>query len=141
MAGILITFSLIVFPLAIYFQDLAGSNSTWITKWAYGIFTISQILNPILPVTLTVGQIKSSIRLGFRKIYTLNPARIAVSGKIRLFCFDKTGTLTKPGLDFLRFEPASKKSIGKDGDGSKFAEWAMATAHAVTQFKEQYIGN
>ena len=36
-----------------------------------------------------------------RGIYCLNPKRIAVSGKIRLFLFDKTGTLTRDGLDFL----------------------------------------
>lgn len=89
-------------------------------------------------MTLTVGQIKSSIRLGFRRIFTLNPARIAVSGKIRLFCFDKTGTLTRPGLDFLKFEPAQE---APPADTHKMAEWAMATAHAITMFKDQYIGN
>ena len=94
--------------------------------------------HPLQPVTLSVGQIKSSIRLGFRKIFTLNPARIAVSGKIRLFCFDKTGTLTRPGLDFLRFEPAQQNM---PQESLQMAEWAMATAHAITMFKDQYIGN
>ena len=40
-------------------------------------------------------------------INCLNPKRIAISGKIRVFCFDKTGTLTKDGLDFLGAIPAS----------------------------------
>lgn len=137
-AAVLIVYALIVFPIAIWFQIKAGTESSWITKWVYGLFTVSQIFNPILPVTLTVGQIKSSIRLGFRRIFTLNPARIAVSGKIRLFCFDKTGTLTRPGLDFLKFEPARENA---GAEAHKMAEWGMATAHAITMFKDQYIGN
>lgn len=54
-ALVLITYACICFPLSVGFQILAGGHKTWITIWVYAIFTASQILNPILPVTLTVG--------------------------------------------------------------------------------------
>lgn len=44
-------------------------------------------------------------RLKGHGINCLQPKRIMISGKIRVFCFDKTGTLTKEGLDFVGFQP------------------------------------
>lgn len=44
-------------------------------------------------------------RLKRHGINCLQPKRIMISGKIRVFCFDKTGTLTKEGLDFVGFQP------------------------------------
>ena len=115
----------------------------------YVVFTWSQILTPMLPVALNVGQMHAMERLRVRVIFCLrmksifslqlahelpfhtslpsalekwlsdslhlqkkginclNPKRIAISGKIRVFCFDKTGTLTKDGLDFLGAIPSS----------------------------------
>lgn len=43
-------------------------------------------------------------RLKRHGINCLQPKRIMISGKIRVFCFDKTGTLTKEGLDFVGFQ-------------------------------------
>ena len=62
------------------------------------VFIISQILSPILPVALNVGQMNAANRLKQKGISCLNAKRISISGKIRCFCFDKTGTLTKDGL-------------------------------------------
>lgn len=58
-------------------------------------------MSPLLPVALEVGQLQSVERLKKRGIYCLNPKRIAIAGKIRVFCFDKTGTLTKEGLELV----------------------------------------
>ena len=115
----------------------------------YVVFTWSQILTPMLPVALNVGQMHAMERLRVRGIllcahesvmlipvYTsaaitvlycrqhfetwlngflslqkkgincLNPKRIAISGKIRVFCFDNTGTLTKDGDDLIGAIPS-----------------------------------
>ena len=73
-------------------------------------------MSPLLPIALVVGQTMSSKRLKdvgvcwyvllqpqrlSASVYSLDPKRIAISGKIRVYCWDKTGTLTKSGLDFL----------------------------------------
>ncbi len=44
-------------------------------------------------------------RLKTKGIVSLQPKRIMISGKVRVYAFDKTGTLTKDGLDFLGFRP------------------------------------
>jgi cation-transporting ATPase 13A3/4/5 len=36
-----------------------------------------------------------------KHIFSLSNKRIAISGKIRVFCFEKTGTLTQEGLNFV----------------------------------------
>lgn len=38
-------------------------------------------------------------------IFCLDPRRVAISGKVRIFALDKTGTLTQPFLDFLGLQP------------------------------------
>ncbi|KAK3240845.1 hypothetical protein CYMTET_49348 [Cymbomonas tetramitiformis] len=93
--AMLLLFAIVCFALTITFQTRSGVQSSFVTKWGYGIFTISQILSPLIPIALVVGQINSSNRLRRAGIFTVDPARISISGKIRLFAFDKTGTLTK----------------------------------------------
>jgi len=153
---ILLVFGLIVFPVAIYFQSLSGSESSIITKIVYGIFTVSQILSPLLPVAMVVGQNMAAARLQKVGVYCVNPKRIAISGKIRVFCFDKTGTLTKDGLDFLGLRMKSDADV--DGDGAETKDFAdtvcsdsgavgpvvmhgLATCHAVAQFGDRMVGN
>jgi len=45
-----------IFNLAGYLQEISGQPKTGITAWAYGIFTVSQTLSPLLPLALVVGQ-------------------------------------------------------------------------------------
>ena len=94
-----------IFNFAVYLQKLSGQPKTGISAWAYGIFTVSQTLSPLLPLALVVGQTVSASRLLEIGVRCINPKRIAISAKIRTFCFDKTGTLTKDGLDFLGAQP------------------------------------
>lgn len=68
--------------------------------YRYATFTASQTLSPLLPVALRTGEQNASKRLGTAGIFCLNPKRISIAGKIRVFCFDKTGTLTQSGLEF-----------------------------------------
>lgn len=55
---ILLAYSAICFVLAIDFQNRAGTKSDWVTKWIYGTAIVSQVLSPLLPVALEVGQIQ-----------------------------------------------------------------------------------
>lgn len=95
-----------------------------------------------------------------RGIFCLNPKRIAISGKIRLFLFDKTGTLTRDGLDFLGVRPVAatdekqvtlqslhhpaEAAAGKQNGERELSQhvlWGCASCHAVTRFGEQLVGN
>lgn len=51
-------------------------------------------------------------RLKSKGIVSLQPKRIMISGKVRVYAFDKTGTLTKDGLDFLGFRPVVEPASG-----------------------------
>lgn len=73
------------------------------------MFTCSQIFSPLLPVALKVGQIRSSKRLLEKGVFCVNPRRIAISGKVNVFCFDKTGTLTNDGMEFSGVSYVTKR--------------------------------
>ena len=75
-----------------------GSHFTFNSSWPGLVCMISQICHPLLPMALTVGQTMSCARLKKMQICCLDPKRISISGKIKVFCFDKTGTLTKVKL-------------------------------------------
>ena len=44
-------------------QYHTGQKGNWITKWTYCIAILSQIVSPLLPVALEIGQIYASRRL------------------------------------------------------------------------------
>ena len=110
----------------------------------YGVFTVSQVLSPLLPIALVAGQVAASQRLSALGVFCLNPKRIAISGKIRVFCFDKTGTLTKDGLDFI----GAVGREDKDGEIQAHVELysqsllrGLATCHALSKFGSTLVGN
>ncbi|XP_063932470.1 polyamine-transporting ATPase 13A3-like isoform X1 [Zophobas morio] len=150
-ACILFCYGCFVFVLAVIFQNWSGLGGNWVTKWAFGLFTISQVLTPLLPVALKVGQIRSSQRLKKAGVLTLDPSRIAICGKIKCFCFDKTGTLTMENLTFLGVQ-SREFYEGKTNGGSelflpdsnklnrKVIE-ALASCHSVAQMGTAYVGN
>jgi magnesium-transporting ATPase (P-type) len=95
-------YAAVCFGLSVKFMMDSGAQSSLCTKLVFGVMTVSQIMSPLIPVALVVGQTQSSKRLATNHgIYCLDPKRIAIAGKVRVFCFDKTGTLTTDGLDFL----------------------------------------
>ena len=55
---LLLAYSALCFGLAIDFQGRAGTQSDWVTKWIYATAIVSQVLSPLLPVALEVGQIQ-----------------------------------------------------------------------------------
>ena len=154
--AMLLVYAAVCFIMSLYLQSNSGASSGWTTKWAYGIFTVSQIVSPLLPIALVVGQTMSSKRLQDVGVCCLDPKRIAISGKVRVACFDKTGTLTKEGLDFLgvheceklqqgfgfrdKIEVDSEKpdevlAVGQD------VENALATCHNVKTMGDTLVGN
>ena len=151
----LLLFGLVALPLSFYLQENNGSSSSWITKWAYGMFTVSQIFSPLLPVALKVGQIRSSKRLSDQKIFCVNPRRIAISGKVNIFCFDKTGTLTKEGMEFSGVSVCSQivgqprpvlsnlqRDISNSGMLPPHILECMSCCHSLVKFGEnEYVGN
>jgi cation-transporting ATPase 13A3/4/5 len=94
---ILLFTGFVYFLLTVLFIGLETSS------WFYGVFSVSYVLNPLLPAVLTIGQSVASKRLEQKGIVCVDASRISVAGKIKTFCFDKTGTLTKEGLEFHSF--------------------------------------
>ena len=114
--AILICYGLLCFSIAIFLMDeYSAASYTLPVMLSYGLFTLSQILTPLLPISLVAGQSFAARRLGVAGVFSIDPKRIAICGKVRLAAFDKTGTLTKEGLDFCGLQCAK-------ASGSK-AQW------------------
>lgn len=56
----LLVYASVCFVLSIVFQQMAGNLSDWVTKWMYATAIVNQVLSPLLPVALEVGQIHVS---------------------------------------------------------------------------------
>ncbi|KAJ1926895.1 hypothetical protein IWQ60_003410 [Tieghemiomyces parasiticus] len=152
--GILALEGLVAFGIGIWMQrqDLNVS-------WFNGMFCLAQIVSPILPAALVVGQSVASTRLRKKHIFCVDLPRIMVAGKVQIFCFDKTGTLTKEGLDFYGCQsldhlgesydnlPSSREDLAfeprtlKMDELPRLMQMAVASCHSVTELNGQLIGN
>lgn len=148
--GMLFCYAFVAFLLVIMCLSINGSQKKWIDYFCYGCFTISQVLSPLIPISLVVGQTMASKRLRACGVFCVNPKRIPACGKVRLFAFDKTGTLTKEGLDFIgvhEVETADgEKKFGSRPlvavqDISPIITKGLATCHALSKFGETLVGN
>ncbi|KAJ1916122.1 hypothetical protein H4219_003958 [Mycoemilia scoparia] len=146
---ILMCYAIIIMGLAIFFY---ASDS--VATWFYGMFCVSQLLSPLLPAALVMGQSLATWRLRHKKIFCVDPPRIIIAGKVQIFCFDKTGTLTKEGLEFFGGQPIVPDDSSKDVSATKFEHhkenynelnplmrMAIGGCHAVTDLNGQLIGN
>ncbi|ORX93922.1 hypothetical protein K493DRAFT_374524 [Basidiobolus meristosporus CBS 931.73] len=150
---ILLLWGLVCFACSIWLGRNGG-----IASWFYGMFAISQIISPLLPAALVVGQSVAAKRLRDKKIFCVDLPRIIIAGKVQMFCFDKTGTLTKEGLEFYGVQPVDgyEDRIGQDlsqtklkfgphteafSDITSLFKVGLATCHSVTQVEDQLIGN
>ena len=61
----LLVYASVCFALSIVFQEMAGNQSDWVTKWMYATAIVNQVLSPLLPVALQVGQIHVSFEFFF----------------------------------------------------------------------------
>ncbi|TYZ66974.1 hypothetical protein PybrP1_000300 [[Pythium] brassicae (nom. inval.)] len=142
----------------------AGLSNT-LFAFVYGMFMMSAVVNPLIPVVVTIGQVNATRRLQKRGIICLNPERIALGGKVRVFAFDKTGTITKAGLDFRGCLPTTVVPSGLlDGGGvgstmlmmpvfeserrdmtsadvNPMLAYALASCHAVGYMEDKLVGN
>ncbi|KAJ1956739.1 hypothetical protein GGI12_005228, partial [Dipsacomyces acuminosporus] len=139
-----------------------------LTSWLYAVFVISEIMSPLLPAALVVGQSVAADRLRRQQIFCVDLPRIMMAGKVQVFCFDKTGTLTKEGLEYFAVQGIvsdsrqvpSQDAIAEAADagaGSSSATFAkeesdmtllphtaqigFAACHAVAYVGDQLIGN
>ncbi|PVU99319.1 hypothetical protein BB559_000814 [Furculomyces boomerangus] len=81
--------------LAIWFMKASA-----VAAWFSGFFSLAQLISPLLPASLVIGQSVAVQRLKKKNIYCIDIPRVMVAGKVEIFCYDKTGTLTKEGLEF-----------------------------------------
>jgi len=149
--ALLSVYSAILFVASMGIQIYNGTTSYWVVRTAYGFFTVSQVLSPLLPVSLQVGQTMSARRLIKQGVFCVNPKRIAICGKVRVACFDKTGTITKEGLDFVGVEVVGTGKAGGDAPVVPFDPNAralgktflrgLASCHALTKYGAQLVGN
>ncbi|KAJ2083021.1 hypothetical protein H4R24_001137 [Coemansia sp. RSA 988] len=136
---ILIIYAIIVFALAMVFYQTKPSAA-----WFYAMFSSSQLISPLLPASLVMGQSVASTRLKKKQIYCVDLPRIIMAGKVQVFCFDKTGTLTKEGLEF--YGGLCARNTGADVESWAFDTFidtfkglpelmrtAAATCHAVAE--------
>ncbi|KAJ2416369.1 hypothetical protein GGI10_001031 [Coemansia sp. RSA 2530] len=139
---ILVLYAIFVMGMAVYLY-----NGNAVSIVFYGVFAISQLLSPLLPAAMVIGQSVAASRLRRKQIFCIDPQRIMIAGKVQIFCFDKTGTLTKEGLEFHGaqvIDPASGTFAAFTGDlaatNAAFRQ-AMASCHTVTDLNGQLIGN
>ncbi|KAJ2523339.1 hypothetical protein H4217_000131 [Coemansia sp. RSA 1939] len=137
---LLLTYGGLGFALTIW---LMGHD---VTSWFYGVFVVSEIMSPLLPAALVVGQSVAAQRLRSQRIYCVDLPRIMLAGKVRVFCFDKTGTLTKEGLEFYAahhidsaaFAPCETLDVAQLPG---IVELGLASCHAVAEAGGELIGN
>ena len=137
-------FAVIGLVYTIYIFIQFGASAGEIIKKSLDVITIA--VPPSLPAAMSVGTVYALQRLKKSKIFCINPSRVNISGKIKLFCFDKTGTLTKDGLDFCGFIRATefschdlKKTI--DTSQNDHIIVGMATCHSLTIIDGRITGD
>ncbi|DAZ99712.1 TPA: LOW QUALITY PROTEIN: hypothetical protein N0F65_000890 [Lagenidium giganteum] len=137
---LLFLYGLLAAFLAIHFLATNDGLHNTLVAFVYGIFMLSAVLSPLIPVVMTMGQVNVTRRL--RKNYdvmSLDPQRVTMAGKVRVFCFDKTGTITKEGLTYRGCLPISATSIEPlfdeemrfPGHLSTMFSYALASCHSL----------
>ncbi|OAJ42778.1 hypothetical protein BDEG_26191 [Batrachochytrium dendrobatidis JEL423] len=138
---------LAIWGVVMLFLSMAMLGSATADAWFYGMITISQILSPLLPAVLVIGQSIAADRLRAQGIMCVDLARITLAGKVKVFCFDKTGTLTKEGLDFLGTHAIDKDKAEFKVVKTEFESFddemkqAMLCCHSLSMVGSQHVGN
>ncbi|GAB9464811.1 hypothetical protein Gpo141_00002237 [Globisporangium polare] len=145
----LFLFGFVAAYLAMKFLMANAGLSNTLFAFVYGMFMFSAVLNPLLPVVITIGQVNAAKRLQKKDVFCLNPQRITLCGKVRVFCFDKTGTITKEGLDFRGCVPvdaAATEFLPEVNDVTvatlpELMKFSLASTHALGSLKGELVGN
>jgi len=132
--------------------------ASWIATYLTVLATVAMCLNPMLPVSMVMGQSVTARRLEkTHKIGCLQPARIPIAGKISTMVFDKTGTITQDGMDLDAVVPVDSAEfrskidlVAQDRSSQEVVEqsvpenmrYALATCHTVTTVSDgTLVGN
>ncbi|CAO3610518.1 unnamed protein product [Cunninghamella echinulata] len=155
---ILLCYAIFMLGVGVWWNNNPNAR---MTAFFYGLTLVAQVMNPILPAMLVVGQSIASGRLRKKGIFCVDLPRILMAGKAQVFCFDKTGTLTKEGLEYYGVYPVSKINTNNDnGETIAFGEsvqhyadlkeddevhqllkWGLSTCHSVTTLDDTLVGN
>ncbi|XP_032223526.1 polyamine-transporting ATPase 13A3 [Nematostella vectensis] len=132
------------FSYSVYVFIKQGATVGNIIKKALDVITIA--VPPALPAAMSVGTVYAVQRLKKQQIYCINPSRINMCGKLKLFCFDKTGTLTEDGLDLLGVVPIDKGRFSfMVADATALPKCpllaALATCHSLTVIDGEITGD
>ena len=90
------TFTIVGFIISIPAMIKLGTTVPKLIDKSLDLITIT--VPPALPASMSVGVAFAISRLKKRKIFCISPARVNVSGRIKIMVFDKTGTLTEDSL-------------------------------------------
>ena len=82
---------LFLWGIILLFVSMIMLKSHGTDSWFYGMTCISQVLSPLLPAVLIIGQSIATERLRKKGILCMDLNRISLAGKVKFFCFDKTG--------------------------------------------------
>jgi cation-transporting ATPase 13A3/4/5 len=99
----LVAFGFVAFTVQFAMLDTGSAALSIII----GIYNVMQVINPLIPAALLIGESVACARLKEQGIFCLSPSLVVMAGQLRVFCFDKTGTLTKEGLQLLGVHEAS----------------------------------
>jgi cation-transporting ATPase 13A3/4/5 len=113
------------------------------------IFSITQCINPLLPVSFSMGQSMSSSRLGSTGLMCLAPERVPMAGVIDTMVLDKTGTITQEGMELHAVQSCTGSALSTDVciadelDTSlpQLLRYLIASCHKVSRLQDQLIGN
>ncbi|PVU86784.1 hypothetical protein BB561_006554 [Smittium simulii] len=121
-------------------------KASTIAAFFSGMFSLSQLISPLLPASLVIGQSVAVQRLRKKNIYCIEMPRVMIAGKVEIFCFDKTGTLTKDGLEFTgviesfsELEPSVPTSFILKSSRDTFI--GIGCCHSVTNLGTKLVGN
>jgi cation-transporting ATPase 13A3/4/5 len=129
--------------------QVKAQTGSWIFSIYIGFTILAQSLNPLLPVSITLGQTMGSGRLKEAEgIKCLSPQRLPIAGKVHVMVMDKTGTITKEGMEFrgahiVKNDAFVEETQFVDEDGLLHAAdlpeavmWSLASCHTVTRLKD-----
>ncbi|KAI8641895.1 hypothetical protein BD408DRAFT_345182 [Parasitella parasitica] len=141
---------LVFLLLLLWALVLLGFGAWWLggsgmTAWFYGTVCAAQVMNPLLPAILVIGQSVAAGRLKKKGVFCVDFPRILMAGKVQVFCFDKTGTLTKEGLEYYGVYPVNDGTFNdlysSFDDLSDVGKMGLSSCHSVTMVNGEYVGN
>ncbi len=101
---------------------------------------ITSVVPPELPIQLALAVTTSMAALRLKGVFTIEPFRIPLAGKLDVCCFDKTGTLTRDDLIFKGVARTLElHSTSKTIDDDAMA--VIGGCHSLSRVEGKLIGD